>query len=513
MMEGIFALVAGVVVGGIVWEIVQRWRGLDLRSQSAAIMQKAQQEKERVLQAAEVKAKAEMLKMQDAQEKEGQKRRDELASQEKQLRQKDSALQQLGSELIAKESDLKKRENDIVQQEKVSREQRQTAEESLQKALTELERVAKLSREQAKDELVARVVDDARRLAGEQVARIEENTRKEALERAQKIVASAVQRLASDFVAEHTVSVVELPSDDMKGRIIGREGRNIRAIESATGVDVIIDDTPEAIIVSGFNPIRREIAKLAIGRLVTDGRIHPARIEEVVDNVSQEMEQNILRFGEQAVLDVGLHGIHPELMRLIGKLKFRVVGGQNVLHHSVETAFVAGMLAGELGVNPINAKRAGLLHDIGRAVDHESDGTHAEVAAEVARKFGERQEVADALLQHHDDNPQSLLAVIVQTADVVSKARPGARREQVQTYLKRLYDLEKIAQSFKGVDKAYAIAAGREIRVVVNFEEVSQHETILLANDIARRVQEELTYPGEVRVTVIREARASDIAR
>jgi ribonuclease Y len=360
---------------------------------------------------------------------------------------------------------------------------------------------------------MATLEEAARREAAIKIRQVEEEAKRTAEETASRVVATAVQRFAGEYVAEKTVSVVELPSDDMKGRIIGREGRNIRAIEAATGVDVIIDDTPEVVIVSGFNPVRREVAKIALQQLVSDGRIHPARIEEVVERAEEEVEERITRAGEQATFDLGLHGLHPELIKLVGSLKFRTVGGQNAWAHAMETAAVAGMMAAELGQSEALAKRAGLLHDIGKAVDHEVEGHHAHIAADLARKYGEKQTVVKAIRHHHDPDPPSVLAVLVQAADSLSKARPGARRDLLETYIKRLEDLERIGTSFKGVEKAFVIQAGREIRVMVDYAQVSDEEAYMLSKDIARRIEDELSYPGEVRVNVIREARATEIAR
>ncbi|MBI5682725.1 MAG: ribonuclease Y, partial [Deltaproteobacteria bacterium] len=330
---------------------------------------------------------------------------------------------------------------------------------------------------------------------------------------AMEIMAVAIQRYAGEYVAERTVSVVNLPNDEMKGRIIGREGRNIRAIEAATGIDIIIDDTPEAVILSGHNPIRREVAKIAIERLIADGRIHPARIEEIVEKVEQEIEQAIKEAGERAVFDTGIHGLHPEVVRLIGRLKFRTSYAQNVYVHSMEVAFICGIMAAELGLPIKQARRSGLLHDIGKAVDHEVEGSHAVIGADLARKYGENPKIVSAIAEHHDSNPASIMGILVQAADALSAARPGARKEMMETYVKRLEDLERIATSFHGIEKAYAIQAGREIRVIVNNQSISDEAAVMLSKDIARKIEKELSYPGQIRVTVIREARAVDYAR
>ncbi len=350
--------------------------------------------------------------------------------------------------------------------------------------------------------------------AAKEVIRIENEMKLKADRKAKNILALAISRYAGDYVAEKTVSVVNLPSEEMKGRIIGREGRNIRAIEAATGIDIIIDDTPEAVILSGFNPVRREVARIALERLIADGRIHPARIEEMVTKVGQELEITIREAGEQATFDVGAHGVNVELIKLLGRLKYRTSYGQNVLQHSLEVAFLCGIMASELGLNVKQAKRAGLLHDIGKAVDHEVEGSHASIGADLAKKYGESPAVVHAIAAHHEDvEPQDIIDILVQSADALSGARPGARKEMLETYVKRLEDLEKIAESFKGVEKTFAIQAGREIRIVVNSSDVSDSHTSILAKDIARKIEQDLTYPGQIRVTVIRETRSVDYAK
>jgi ribonuclease Y len=484
-----------------------------VKAHADQIQADAERERDRTLRDAELSAKETLLQMQRKHEKKVKKQRDELGGIEKRLRQRETNVERKNELLERRERELKKRESDVEGSESRARERLDEAQNKLNDAQAELESAAGLSREEARANLIESLEEEARRTAAAAIKRIEEETQREAEEKSKKIIAGAIQRFAGSYVSEKTVSVVELPSDDMKGRIIGREGRNIRAIEAATGVDVIIDDTPEAVILSGFNPVRRETARRALERLVADGRIHPARIEEVVEKVTEEMDQVVQRTGEQATFDLGLHGLHPELVKLVGTLKFRAVNGQNVWDHSVETAAIAGMMAAELGVNSTVAKRAGLLHDIGKAIDHEVDGTHANVGAEQARRFGEKPQIVEAIRSHHDGDPGSVLAVLVQAADRLSNARPGARRDVLDTYIKRLEDLERISLGFKGVERAYAIQSGREVRVMVDFAAVSDDDALVLSQDIARRIQDELTYPGEVRVTVIREARATEIAR
>ncbi len=371
-----------------------------------------------------------------------------------------------------------------------------------------------MTTEQAKRQIIEEMKTEARAEGAKYIKKIEEDTLELAEKKAQEIVSTAIQRLSSEFVAEATVSVVTLPNEEMKGRIIGREGRNIRALESATGVDLIIDDTPEAVILSAFDPVRRQLAKISLERLISDGRIHPARIEEMVEKVRKELDQSIKEAGEQAVFDLGLHNIHPEEVKLIGRMKYRTSYGQNTLAHSIEVANLCGLMAAELGTNIKLAKRAGLLHDIGKALDHEQEGSHAAIGAEVAKRFGEPREVLNAIISHHEEEPPNCLeAVLVQAADALSAARPGARREVLEAYVKRMESLEAIATSFPGVQKAFAIQAGREIRIMVHEDKVSDNDLIYLSKDIARKVESELAYPGQIKVLVIRETRAVDYAK
>lgn len=362
--------------------------------------------------------------------------------------------------------------------------------------------------------LLESIESEARLEAGKKLVRIENEMKMQADRKAKNILSLAIARYAGDYVAERTVSVVPLPSEEMKGRIIGREGRNIRAMEAATGIDIIIDDTPEAVILSGFNPVRREVARLSLEQLIADGRIHPARIEEVVDKVAKDLEVTMREAGEQVTFDVGVHGLHVELIRILGRLKYRTSYGQNVLQHSVEVAFLCGIMADELGIDAKQARRAGLLHDIGKAVDHEVEGSHAIIGGDLAKKYGEPQEVIHAIAAHHEDiSPESVLDVLVQSADALSGARPGARKEMLETYVKRLEDLEEIANSYKGVEKSYAIQAGRDLRIIVDSGDVGDSDAILLSRDIANQIEKELTYPGQIRVTVIRETRSVEYAK
>jgi ribonuclease Y len=377
-----------------------------------------------------------------------------------------------------------------------------------------LEQTAGMTRDEAKRTLIDQMTDEARHDGARHIRQIEAEAREEADRRGKKIVSIAIERLAGEFVTERTVSVIPLPSDDMKGRIIGREGRNIRAIEAATGVDLIIDDTPEVVVISSHNPIRRELARLALERLVSDGRIHPGRIEEVVRKAEQELDDAIREAGQKAIFEVGVHGIHPELVKLIGMLKYRYSYAQNVLMHSIEAAFIAGAMAAELGLNEKQARRAALLHDIGKALTHEVEGSHAIIGGEIARKYGESAKIVNAIAAHHEEvKAETILAPLVDAADALSGARPGARREVLESYVKRLEDLEKISNSFRGVERSFAVQAGREIRIIVDPGTIPDDQAALLARDVARRIENEMTYPGQIKVTVIRETRASEIAR
>ncbi|MBM4348812.1 MAG: ribonuclease Y [Deltaproteobacteria bacterium] len=447
-------------------------------------------------------------------EKETIEKKQELQNLEKRVIQRESHLDKKIELLDSKESDITRKEKALGQQEKLVQEQEKKVVELIQKQRAQLEHIAKMSSEEAKRLLMESMEEEAKHEAAKRIKRIEDETRETADKKAKEIISLAVQRYAGEYVAEQTVSVVSLPNEEMKGRIIGREGRNIRALEAATGVDLIIDDTPEAVILSGFNPVRREIARISLERLVSDGRIHPARIEEIVQKVEQEVETTIREAGEQATFDVGVHGIHPELIKLIGRLKYRTSYAQNVYQHSLEVAFLCGIMAAELGINVKQAKRAGLLHDIGKAVDHEVEGPHGKIGADLAKKYGEAPAIVHSIAAHHEEEkPESILDVLVEAADALSGARPGARREMLETYVKRLEDLEKIATSFQGVDKSYAIQAGREIRVLVQPERISDEASTILSRDIARKIEKELTYPGQIKVTVIREMRAVDIAK
>ena len=454
-----------------------------------------------------LEVKEESIKTKNELEKETKERRAELQryekrvlSKEESLDKRSAAIEQRETAFTAKETAMKQREAEV--------------EELSQKRVQELERISGLTSEQAKDYLLKTVEEDVKHDTAKMVKELETRAKEEADKKAKEYVVTAIQRCAADHVAETTISVVQLPSDEMKGRIIGREGRNIRTLETLTGVELIIDDTPEAVVLSGFDPIRREVARIALERLIVDGRIHPARIEEMVEKAQKEVETMMREEGEAAALEVGVHGIHPELIRLLGRMKFRTSYGQNALKHSIEVAQLSGLLAGEIGVDVRMAKRAGLLHDIGKSIDHEVEGSHIEIGVNLCKKYKESPIVINAVAAHHGDvEPESLIACIVQAADAISAARPGARRETLETYTNRLKQLEDITNQFKGVEKSFAIQAGREIRVMVVPEHVNDSEMVLLARDIAKQIEAELEYPGQIKVNVIRESRAVDYAK
>lgn len=489
-----------------------RYRLAEQRAREA--VEEVKKKAEAVRKEAEIQAKDHFFRARSEFEAEAKERRQELHNMEKRLLQKEENLEKRVDLLDQKEASLSKREKAFSQLEKTIGEKEKKYSAMLEEQRQMLERIAGVSAEEAKELLMKLVESEMRHESAKLIKKIEEETQGVAEKRAKEIIVSAIQRYAADYVAEETVSVVNLPNEEMKGRIIGREGRNIRALEAATGVDLIIDDTPEAVIISGFNPIRREVARITLERLITDGRIHPGRIEEIVARAEQEIEQTIRESGERATFDVGVHGIHPELVKMIGRLKYRTSFAQNVFQHSLEVAFLAGAMASELNVNIKQAKRAGLLHDIGKAVDHEVEGAHALIGADLAKKYGEAHKIIHAIAAHHDDEkPQNIMAILIQAADALSAARPGARREMIETYVKRLEELEKIAHTFPGINKAYAIQAGREIRVIVEHEEISDADALMLSRDIARKIENELTYPGQIKVTVIREMRAIDYAK
>jgi ribonucrease Y len=484
------------------------------RNEARQLEEKGIQEANAIRKEAEVEAKDKYYAKLNQFEVDTKERRAELKKLEYRIIKREENLERKQNFLDKKERNLIQKSKDVQSQ----RDQVNALEKKKQDLIEEqektLQRIAGLSTQEAKTIIIEKMEEEARKDAAESIRKIIDDSKNKAEIKAKEIIATSIQRVSSDYVTETTVSVMDLPNDEMKGRIIGREGRNIRALEAATGVDLIIDDTPEAVIISGFDSIRREIAATSLKRLISDGRIHPARIEEVVNKVRKEVEKNIRETGEQTAFEIGVQGLHPELIRLLGRLKFRTSYGQNVLNHSREVSFISGMMASELGVNVKLAKRAGLLHDIGKAVDHEVEGSHALIGADLAKKFGEPKEVVRAMAAHHGDEPPSTIeAVLIQAADALSAARPGARREILSTYLKRLEKLEDIAQNFSGVEKSYAIQAGREIRIIFKPEDVTDQEVALAAREIAQRIERELEYPGEIKVTAIRETRTIEYAR
>jgi ribonuclease Y len=525
-MDAVFILIGvalGLGAGMLVGTRLGRAKGDTSAAQRAAeeeaerIRAAAKAEIEAIKQAAEVEGKEAARKHKAELDEELRSRRAELQKREDGLAAKERELDKARREAERRVAELEKKEKSIDGKIRQADAAVEKAEAAQAEARKKLEQIASLTEEQARKKLEDEVREQALASAAAEIKRIEDDAHKEATARAKTIVATAIQRYASEFVHERTVSVVPLPSDDLKGRLIGREGRNIRALEAATGIDMIIDDTSEAITISCFNPVRREIARLAISALVADGRIHPTRIEEVVRKAEKEVDKVCKEAGEQAVFDLGLHRVHPELVRHLGKLKFRQSYAQNVLMHSVEVGYLAGLIAAELGANVKLARRAGLLHDIGKALDHEQEGGHAEVGAAFVRKHGESPKVAQAIASHHGDDhgpqPQSILDHIVAAANALSAARPGARREQLASYIKRLDDLEAICKRFGGVERAYALQAGREIRVMVMNDQVDDAQALVMSKEIARAIENEATYPGQVRVVVVRETRASDYAR
>lgn len=481
----------------------------DSEAEASRILEDSKRRAETLLKEANLEVKDRLFKMKSEFDAETKETRSEIIRRERRLSQKEEHIErkieqfnQREREIIRQEKFLAKREDQLDGREK-------RYNELIEEQKMQLEKISGLTAEQAKELLIRAMENEARYEAAKIIKRIENDAKEEADRKAKKIIATAIQRYAGDYVAERTVSVVQLPNDEMKGRIIGREGRNIRALESATGIDLIIDDTPEAVILSGFNPVRREIARISLMRLISDGRIHPARIEDIVKKVGQEVDLAVKEAGEQAAFDLEVHGIHSELIKYLGRLKFRTSYAQNVLQHSSEVGFLCGIMAAELGLNQKLARRMGLLHDIGKAIDHEVEGPHAVIGSKLAKKYNESPKIVHAIAAHHEDVlPESVYALLVQAADGLSGARPGARKELLENYIKRLEDLEKIANSYRGVANTYAIQAGRELRVIVESDQISDEEATLLSRDIAKKIEESLTFPGQIRVTVIRETRA-----
>ena len=514
-MQEVLIVVATVLISAVIFIPI----GIRLRKKIAeSKIQSAEKEAERILEKSKVEAenlkkeeiinaKEDVLQIRNDLDKEIKERRGDIQSQEKRLIQKEENLEKRTMVYEGKEKELERKftENEAKKQE---------LEELYVRQMDELQRISGLTQEQAKKQLLNDLEKDLVQEKANKIREIEQNFKNEAQKNAKEVIGLAIQKCAADHTQETTVSVVALPNDEMKGRIIGREGRNIKTLEVLTGIDLIIDDTPEAVIISGFDPLRREVARIALEKLIDDGRIHPAKIEEVVEKAKEEVEETIRLEGERAVLETGVNNLHPDLIKLIGKLKYRTSYGQNVLNHSIEVSNLARLMADELGVNPKIAKRAGLLHDIGKALDHDMEGTHIEIGVEVLKKYKENDTVINAVEAHHGDvEPLSLEAMLVQAADAISASRPGARRETLEAYIKRLEKLEEIANSFEGVEKSFAIQAGREVRLMVKPEKVSEAEMIVMARDVAKRVESEMEYPGQIKVNVIRETRAIEYAK
>ncbi len=517
LLLGIVGLVGGILLTfAVVWirSKQARTQAEGAKTSAVRIIEEAKKDATAIKKEAELQAKDSVLKERTEFEKEVREIRRELQNLEKRLISREEGFDKRAETIDKRESELVRREQSLKSREKNIDDKAAECDRQVDEARRQLEQVAGMTREEAKKNLIDQMVEEAKHESAKRIRVIEEEAKEEAVRKSQKIVALAIERLAGDFVAERSVTVFALPNDELKGKIIGREGRNIRALEAATGIDLIVDDTPETVVISGHNPIRREIARLSLEKLVSDGRIHPGRIEEVVRKSEQEIDEAIREAGQKAIFDVGVHGVHPELIKLLGRLKYRYSYAQNVLLHSIEAAFICGAMAAELGLNEKQARRAALLHDIGKAVDHEVEGSHAIIGAELARKYGESPKIVNAIAAHHEDvRAETILAPLVDAADALSGARPGARREMMETYTRRLEELEKIVNAFKGVEKSYAVQAGREIRIMVQHDLVSDDEASRMAREVARKIENEMTYPGQIKVTVIREMRAVDYAK
>ncbi|MEW6425910.1 MAG: ribonuclease Y [Bacillota bacterium] len=504
-------LIAAILVALAIGYLIRKYLAEAKIASAEAEAKKIREEAERLAEArkreAILEAKEEVLKLRNEVERENRERRSELQRLERRLLQKEETLDRKIEGIEKKEETLSRKEQEVE-------EIKNKLKELYQRQIGELERISGLTCEEARQLLLSSIEKEIQHEAAVMIREVEAKAREEGERKAREIISLAIQRCAADHSAETTVAVIPLPNDEMKGRIIGREGRNIRAFETLTGIDLIIDDTPEAVILSGFDPIRREMAKIALEKLIVDGRIHPARIEEMVEKAQKEIDVQIREAGEQAMFQTGVHGLHPELVNLLGRLKYRTSYGQNVLKHSIEVAHLAGLMAAELGADVQLAKRAGLLHDIGKAVDHQMEGPHVSIGIELAKKYKEHPEIIHAIASHHgDEDPKTIIAVLVQAADAISAARPGARRETLEAYLKRLQKLEEVANSFEGVEKAYAIQAGREVRIMVKPDKVDDLGAIRLAREIAKKIESELEYPGQIKVTILREVRVVDYAK
>lgn len=510
--SAVLGLVTGLGLYYLVRTASDKKKAAKDKGKAETILELAQKESDTIKMQAELKAREMKEKAKSELDRESREKQKEFSKIENRLQNREDNLDKKFESLERRESEFSKKEKDLSSKEKSALEREKELNLIIEDAKRKIESIAGMTMEAAKNELINIIEDEARRDSARKLKQIEEELQQSAERKAKDVLALAIQRYAGQYANEKTVSVVNLPSDDMKGRIIGREGRNIRSIESRTGVDIIIDDTPETAVISSLNPIRREVARLALESLISDGRIHPARIEEVVSNVEAEIEKGIQKSGEEAVFDIGAHNMHPELVKLVGKLKYRTSFSQNILSHSLEVAFICGIMAAEIGYDQKLARRAGLLHDIGKALDHEVEGSHIDIGEEVVRRYQEPPEVIEAVAKAHDPQPQAILPIIVQAADAISAARPGARRETYEVYVKRIEEIESIAGSFRGVEKCYAIQAGREVRVIVESGKVNDEEGVLLCHEIAKKIEKEVAYPGQIKITVIREVRATAFA-
>ena len=513
ILIGIISFGAGFAVAYLINVKIASRKIRTAEEKSLQIIEKAERKSDTLIKEAKLEVKDKLFKMKGEFDAETKETRAEFKRIEKRIIQKEENIDRKNNQFEQREGDVFQKEKKLIKKEEEIKQREEKYNELIEEQKKQLEIISGLTAEQARELLIRAMENEARYEGARLIKKIENETKEQANKKSKDIIATAIQRYAADFVAERAVTVVQLPNDEMKGRIIGREGRNIRALESATGVDLIIDDTPEAVILSGFNPVRREVARISLIKLISDGRIHPARIEEIVKNSKQEIEITIKESGEQAVFDLGISGIHNELIKYIGQLKFRTSYAQNVLQHSVEVGFLCGIMAAELGLNQKLARRMGLLHDIGKAIDHEVEGPHALIGSRLAKKHGESPQVVQAIAAHHEDvPPASVYDLLVQAADSLSGARPGARKELLENYIKRLEDLEKIANSFNGVSNTYAIQAGRELRVIVESTVLSDEDTILLSRDVAKKIEESLSFPGQIKIIVIRETRAIEYA-
>ena len=514
LVSGILCLLVGAIVGLLVYKIYSNKKIEKNKSNAIKIIEDAYAEAKTIKKEAIIESKENAQKLKDEVEQEVKERRLEAVKLEERLNQREEYIEKKELAIDKKSEQLDEEKKGVVELKENLEKQKQEHENLKAKILEELERVSKFSKQEAKDMLVANMKNDAQKEAAVIVKQIEDEAKEEGENKARWIIGQALQRCATDTTSEMTVSVVSLPNDEMKGRIIGREGRNIRAIEAVTGVELIVDDTPETITISGFDPIRREVARLSLEKLISDGRIHPTRIEEIVEKMQKEVDKMIKQAGDEACNETGIFNLNPELVKVLGRLKYRTSYGQNVLKHSIETSIIAGLLASEMGANVKIAKRGGLLHDIGKALDHELEGTHVQIGVELARKYGENEAVVHCIEAHHFNVEfKTIEAVIVQVADAISSSRPGARRDSFENYIKRLQQLEEIANGFKGVEKSFAVQAGREVRIIVKPEQISDSEAMFMAKDIAAKIENEMQYPGQIKVNVIRESRFTEVAK